>query len=226
LSQKHKKLCDLQAKRREDNFREKNRRWDSYKDISEYQKGCFDFNGCVSPWTKSARNLNANFMLVAQDWASDDYIKGLRVSDPISSLGYNPELRSNKTIQKYLFRFLGISFEETYATNAFVFVKPGDISAQILTSFFSYSVNTYLKQEIEIIAAPHVLCLGMKTYRALAKLHKAPQPSVDRSSLARFQDVAGITYYCLPHPGGHGTASVGGNRNVEGLWEQLGGITT
>ena len=43
-----------------------------YKGIGEYHDGAYECD-FVSPYTKSAQNLDADIMLILQDWCGDDY---------------------------------------------------------------------------------------------------------------------------------------------------------
>ena len=44
-----------------------------YKGIGEYHDGAYECD-FVSPYTKSAENLDADIMLILQDWRGDDYL--------------------------------------------------------------------------------------------------------------------------------------------------------
>ena len=45
-----------------------------YKGIGEYHDGLYECD-FVSPYTKSAHNLDADIVIVLQDWASDCYLR-------------------------------------------------------------------------------------------------------------------------------------------------------
>ena len=53
-----------------------------YKGIGEYHGGAYECD-FVSPYTKSAQKLDADIMLVLQDWASDEYFQKRVDPDPV-----------------------------------------------------------------------------------------------------------------------------------------------
>jgi uracil-DNA glycosylase len=97
--------------------------------LHEFQDRAWDFD-LVTPWTKSACNLDAKLMIIGQDWAS---VKSL--NDPRHNTDRFVELRkqhgrdlhlpTNRNLDCWLQRFFGLSWEQTYATNVSVFISPG-----------------------------------------------------------------------------------------------------
>ena len=99
-----------------------------YKQVGDFHQGIYDTWGLVSPLTKSACNYEASVMVVAQDWISETAIK--KISNPLGR-GYDPRLPTNKNLQFLLKEYFNLDFSDVYATNLFVFVKPGNISGKI-----------------------------------------------------------------------------------------------
>jgi hypothetical protein len=66
-SEKQKALKALARKRQRS-------RWHGYKNIGDYHRGVYD---ClhVSPYTKSAGNVDSSIMVFLQDWTSDESIR-------------------------------------------------------------------------------------------------------------------------------------------------------
>jgi hypothetical protein len=64
---KHRELKALATKRQR-------ARWPGYKGIGDYHNGVYE---CpyVSPYTKTAGNVDADIMVVLQDWTSDESIR-------------------------------------------------------------------------------------------------------------------------------------------------------
>ena len=56
------------ARHRRDNV------FQGYRGISDYHSGAYECD-FVSPYTKSAQNLDADIMLVLQDWCSDEFLR-------------------------------------------------------------------------------------------------------------------------------------------------------
>ena len=139
----------------------------NHGNIGDYHEGAYEADH-VSPWSRSAHAIDAQVMIVAQDWAGHEYL-----SEPfrpyLATLGYDPALYTNINLQALLKKHLGMSFSETFATNAFPFVKAGGMSAGIPSGDFRYAAETYLLPQIRIVAPRLVICLGAATYNSLRR---------------------------------------------------------
>ena len=73
---KHRELKVLATKRQR-------ARWPGYKGIGDYHNGVYE---CpyVSPYTKTAGNVDADIMVVLQDWTSDESIRRDVDSDSVT----------------------------------------------------------------------------------------------------------------------------------------------
>ena len=60
-------------------------RWDGYGCIGDYHGGVYECQ-FVSPYSKSAHNVDASLMVLLQDWASHDYLSGPR-DDGAATIG-------------------------------------------------------------------------------------------------------------------------------------------
>jgi len=152
-------------------------RWDGYGQPEDYG---YDFREYVSPYTKTAGNRDADVMLVLQDWVSHDGLIARGVDPVIQRLGHDPTIQTNIRLKSLLHRHLSISLEDTYGTNAFVFVKPGGMSGNIPIVDIQRSVTEFTVHEIELVKPRVVLALGKAVFAALGK--------------------TGIDAVALPHP--------------------------
>ena len=178
----------------------------------------FDKFNLVSPFTKSARNLSSQIMVVAQDWSSSEGIKKIGAEE--IRLGYTPSLATNLNLHTLLKKHFGVPFKDLYATNLFVFIKPGTMSARIPARLFDYSALNYTSKEIEIVSPKLVICLGSTTYARLTKVMsgKAKDWKESLTSPTKYLNsyVIGV-----PHTGGLGTANVGGLEKVDKIWSKV-----
>src|SRR5690348_8675871 len=78
-----------------------------YHALSEVCDGLHDCDH-VSPWTKSACNLDADLMIIGQDWVSEPFLRAH--SDVSLGLGHDPKLATNKNLQRLLRDQFGMSF--------------------------------------------------------------------------------------------------------------------
>lgn len=209
---KYSAIKELSLKRRSD-------RLAGYFNIADFHDGKYESFDFVSPFTKSASNYDSNIMLIAQDWSSAEKLSGT-FSSEIAVLGYSPSLPTNRNLHNLLRRHLEIDFRDTYATNLFVFIKPGGMSAPIKTSDLIYSARTYTIPEISIIRPKFVICLGARVLTILSKLIAGRVVGISESLInpIRYSESQIIGVF---HPGGLGTAGAGGLKNIATHWDKL-----
>ena len=90
----------------------------TYRDLSEPGlHGDYYEQGWVSPVTNTAHNVDADWMLVLQDWDSADNIPEARPTGE-SYVGYDPEFPTNRNLTT-LFGVLGVERHDLFITNLF-----------------------------------------------------------------------------------------------------------
>jgi hypothetical protein len=155
---KHAELLKLVEKRRQRDI------LPGYARLGDYADGAFDRNcDFVSPYSKGAHN-HEDVMILLQDWSSD---AALRRSSGPSELGRDPNLPTNKTLEKLLDASLGLKLEQTYATNLFPFIKAGGLSAHIPFADLVLAAREFALPQIRTIAPRLVVCLGKNTFNAI-----------------------------------------------------------
>lgn len=150
-------------------------KWPGYSQPEEFG---YDFREWVSPYTKSAHALGG-VAIVLQDWASADRLSS-GVEPAIQQHGRDPELLTNRRLDTLLHRVFNLTIDQVYVTNAFPFVKPGEMSGPVPTSDLFKSVVTFTSPELELVRPTMVLALG-----------KLPSEALMR---------AGVRAIALPHP--------------------------
>jgi restriction system protein len=159
MSDKHSCLGALAAIRR-------NARWPRYKCIGDYHGGAYECD-FVSPYTKSAGNVDATLMVLLQDWASDDVLRRPLLRDRIT-LGHDSSVRTNQRLQRLLHQHFLLELEQVYATNLFPFVKLGTKNAPIPLQDLVRAAREFALPQIEIVRPRLVACLGKATFDAIA----------------------------------------------------------
>lgn len=214
---KLKQIRLLSEQRRDDSIAQIN---PSYRQVGDFYDGVLDQSGYISPWTKSASNVNSPIMIVAQDWISSGALeKGLNQN--LVTLGYDPDLPTNKNLASLLKFHFGMVFQETYATNLFVFVKPGSMSANIPIKLLEYSSEKYTLPEIEIVDPKMVICLGSKTYQVISSSCKKKSTWLPFESKINAFWFKNICVVGVPHAGALGTANAGGKAAVDAIWSEV-----
>jgi uracil-DNA glycosylase family 4 len=139
-------------------------KYDGYKSIADYEDGFYECD-YVSPYSKSANNINADVFIVLQDWSSDDNMHG--VCHETNRLGYTPSVGTNIKLIEYLKKYLDLELKDTYTTNLFPFIKMGDMSANIPIKDMRRAAKDFTLPMIQIIRPKIVIALGRKTYNSL-----------------------------------------------------------
>ena len=210
---KRERLAALARHRRDNVF-------PGYRGIGEYHSGAYECD-FVSPYTKSAGNLDADIMLVLQDWCSDEFLRRQkRVDSDLVTLGHDPQLDTNKNLKSLLSTHFGIRLEQTYATNLFPFIKHGEMSARVPPVDLKKAAETYTVPEIEIIEPRLVVCLGFCVYQAICKSSGlAPADNLDMAIASPFW-IGDAEVRAQSHPGGRGRANRGVDRIAED-WRRM-----
>ena len=107
-------------------------RLDGYASIGDFHDGIFECDH-VSPWTKSGCNVDAEIMIVGQDWSSSDALGRDPPDLHSAALGFSPKFPTNSNLDDLLERHFGLDRADCYLTNLFPFVKSGNASAGIPT---------------------------------------------------------------------------------------------
>jgi len=158
--QKRKALFRLAKQRQAD-------RLPPYACLADFHGGFYECD-LVSPWSKSARNVDAEVMIIGQDWASSDVLEK-KPSEDRRRLGQESSSTTNKKLPEFL-GYMGLQFCETYATNAFPFIKRGSKSERIPRKDLVYCAETYTLPQIEIVSPLMAICLGKAAFRAVYRI--------------------------------------------------------
>jgi hypothetical protein len=206
LSDKHTRLLDLAAIR-------KKTRWPGYKCIGDYHGGKYECD-FVSPYTRGACNVDAEMIILLQDWASDDVLSGPYLHARVT-VGHDPTRGTNKRLQKLLGEHFRLALKDVYATNVFPFVKVGRMDASISKRDLVRAAREFALPQIEIVQPRLAVCLGKATFNALAV---AAGRSPARSLAKAIEDespfeIGNTQVWCQAHTGQQGT----NNRNRNGI---------
>ena len=192
-----------------------------YRRIEEFHDRYYDQHDWVSPWTISACNVDSDLMIIGQDWASEHFL--LKDPDPkIRQFGHDPALATNKNLKRLLQEAFGRRFEDTFATNAFVFAKPGGMNSRLPAADLILSATRFALKEVEIVRPKMVICLGIGTFnaiRAALNLRALKLEGIDYAGPA--VTYCGSEVHGVPHVGARGLGATGGyGRSLE-IWKAL-----
>ena len=157
---KHSRLLALAKQRQRE-------RWPDYKSLADYPRGIYECD-FVSPFTKTAGNVDADVMVLLQDWSSDDELsRGL--DENTLRLGYDPTQPTALNLEQFLKTTFGVSLSDVYGTNLFPFIKRGGVSGRVPERDLIKAALEFALPQIEIVRPRLVICLGLVTFDALRR---------------------------------------------------------
>lgn len=211
---KEQRLLEL-AKKRQENI------YEGYSSIGDYDNGVWECD-YVSPYSLSAHNVNADVLIILQDWCSADSFTG-EICFQTLKLGHTPSVRTNINLKKLLDEHFDLSLEDTYATNLFPYVKKGQMNARIPAGDLLKAANDFTLPIINIIRPKLVICLGKNSFNALRKSCGLRSVSnMNEAVNANFKYLES-TIFCQAHTGqlGQNNRNKGGVNRVVSDWELM-----
>ncbi len=124
-------------------------RWRGCGSLTDYHGGAYECDW-VSPYTKTACNVDADVFLLLQDWASDDLLGG-PLQPEVLELGRLPTLPTNRNLEDLLKRTFNLRLDEVFATNLFPFIKLGEMSSPIRMADLARAAQTFALPQIRIV---------------------------------------------------------------------------
>jgi restriction system protein len=194
-------------------------RWPGYNCIGDYHGGIYECD-FVSPFTKSACNTDADIMVMLQDWASHDYMRGAYNPTTVT-LGYTPSGPTNINLTRLLRTTFGLALGDTYGTNLFPFIKMGAVNAPIPRRDMLWAAREYGHPQIRIVKPKLVICFGLATFNALweacgGRPYQKIGPAIDNP----FRDGSTLIW-CQSHAGTLGQNNRGGANKVSQDWQKM-----
>lgn len=196
--------------------------WPEYKHIGDYHNGIYECNDYVSPYSKSAHNVDAKVMIMLQDWCSDKFLSN-GINEDADELGYDPTLPTNKNLKQLLDNHFRLTLADTYATNLFPFIKRGGMSTKIPMSDMIKAAKEFALPQIKIISPELVICLGLATFNALRRALGFKSAKNLNEGIALPFRYKGSVIYCQAHTGqlGKNNRNRGGVDRVNKDWELM-----
>ncbi len=194
-------------------------RLEGYASIGDFHDGIFECDH-VSPWTKSGGNVDAEILVVGQDWSSGDALGRDPPDLHSATLGFSPKFPTNRNLDDLLKRHFDLNRAECYLTNLFPFIKPGSASAGIPLKDLAASARRFTLPEVKIVSPRLVICLGLRTFIALMRAASIEgSPKMDLAVKSPFE-FANAMVHCVAHTGAFGMNNRGPDQ-AERVWQQL-----
>ena len=196
-------------------------RWEGFGCIGDYHCGAYECDH-VSPYTKSASNVDADLFVMLQDWSSDSFLSK-PVNTDVQRFGYAPRLPTNRKLAVLLHEHFKRDLSSVYATNLFPFVKPGGVSSELSMASLVRAANEFGLPQVLIVRPAFVVCFGLATFNALrvACGHSACKSMA--IAIASEFSWSNVEFWAQAHPGHFGQVSrnTGGINRICHDWQRM-----
>lgn len=195
--------------------------WLGYAGIGDYHNGAYECD-FVSPYTKIAGNINADVMIILQDWASSKFCEK-PINNEAIEYGRVSTIRTNITLDHLLKEHLGLDICRIYATNLFPFIKQGVMNSNIPQKDLIKAAKEFALPQVQIIQPKVVICLGLKTFNALQSACTIPTSKRMSDAIASSFQYEESVIFCQAHTStqGQNMRNRGGVYRVTADWKSL-----
>ena len=161
---------------------------------SVVDKGKFDGNE-IGPWTRWNGDLNAQLLVVGQDWGSKATF--------IKQVGLDRADSDTNEMLVYLLASVGIDVKSApnprtnsgvFQTNAALCLKEGNDSSPVKDQWFKNCGQAFLRRQIDLVQPRVVVALGKKAYQGICNAY-------GMEPVSKFSNAIGLT---LPMKGTDG----------------------
>ena len=213
-SEKKAALLELGKKR-------KGKAYDGFKNIGEYHNGAYE-SEWVSPYTKSAQNVDAEVFIMLQDWSSDDSLSKPVFQDVVE-YGHSLNYATNVNLKNLLKKHLGLELSDCFATNLFPFIKKAGMSAVLPMNDVLLAAREFAVPQIKIVSPKLVIALGIPTFNALRKANGLQAVKNIEEGIASPFKIGNSKVVCQAHTGqlGKNNRNKGGVNRVDEDWGAL-----
>ena len=170
---------------------------------SQCERGHHDSNH-IGPWSRWQGNLDAEIVVVGQDWGDTDYF--------IKNHGVDAKDNPTNNMLRELLGSIGIdvgsphdcgSEGQVFLTNAILCLKTnGGLQGNVEKEWFSNCGKAFLRPLIEIVQPKVTVCLGERAWRSVTAAFDQPagrfRDSVENPRGVQIMDggVAMAVYHC------------------------------
>lgn len=214
---------------------------EAYKSLVEARKNCSNCNGLsnpakvangnydsnhIGPWSRWQANLNAQLLVVGQDWGDISYFLKWKGRDQPSGNPTNENLQELlKIIEITVGQPCAAQDQVIFLTNLILCLKEGGLQAQVKDEWFNNCTHAFFKPLLEIIKPHAILALGKKVSESIFHLYNVQYQKNGRLSelmtTSPYQLTTSTVLFPLYHCGAGG---VNRNRSLDQQkkdWNQI-----
>jgi uracil-DNA glycosylase len=207
--EKIKALTELGTKRKQSCY-------PPYKELSSFHDGKYETD-FVSPYTKTACNVDSWILIILQDWSSEKSLSK-KFSQETADLGFTPNLPTNKNLRDIIKDVFLLSVNQIFITNAFPFIKPGWMQQSISQPDIDCNFITFCIPQIHIVKPKLVVCCGKAVYLACLNHFRKLETS---SVIGSYIKEDNTFYFHQRHTGATATITNGGLSVAKSNWKAM-----
>lgn len=157
----------------------------------------------IGPWTLWQGNLDAEIMIVGQDWGDVDYF--------IDNAGHEAARNPTNEMLVKLLASIGIRINPpsprdtgsgvVFLTNAILCLKQNGLQGAVQPEWFQNCSEHFLKPTINLVRPKILITLGESAYRSICTLYDLPQLKFRDAVAGSFRLSEHITCFPMYHCG-------------------------
>ena len=196
-------------------------RWAGYGAIGDYHAKAYECDH-VSPYTKTAGNVDSDLFFMLQDWSSHSFLSK-PVNAEVRERGFAPNLPTNRNFAALLRAHFGRELCSVYVTNLFPFVKLGGLTSEVAKADLIRAANEFALPQVLVVRPAFVVCFGLATFNALRAACNQPTCNSVAEAVRSEFVCRGIQFWAQAHPGHFGQLSrkAGDPNRVAEDWQRM-----
>ena len=140
----------------------------------------------IGPWTRWNGDLNAQILVVGQEWGS--------IASFVAQRGLDKADSDTNEMLVYLLASVGIDISDApkgrpdsgvFLTNAALCLKEGNAQSTVKKQWFKNCSTAFLRRQIDLVQPRVVVALGKEAYQAICYAY-------DMDSVSKFSDAIGL----------------------------------
>lgn len=171
---KSKQYLELVKKRKQFEFNE-------VQNPSNICNGIYDIKDSIGPWSLWLGNIDADILVIGQDWGDVDYYLNNKGVDNDN----NPTNRNLIKLFKEINIDIGIPSKpnknaKVFLTNAILGIKKNGMSSEVKVKWEKESTENFLKPLIDIIQPKVIITLGKIAFGAVARIYNLKKENMSK----------------------------------------------
>jgi len=182
------KNCQQCMRTTEDQNKDDSRYLTNPSDVAKI--GCDCDSNQIGPWTQWQGNLDADLMVVGQDWGDTKYFKDNKGREKANNPTNRMLIKLMSSIDRRIENPEDVNQPKVaFFTNAILCLKQGNMQTVVQEAWFR-NCQHFLRQQIEIVKPKIVVGLGQLAYNTILSAFAIKKPAKFLDSVTNTEGVA------------------------------------